>query len=119
MPRFSFFRKDEAIDSHANAPVDNFGVNFIFERALRRMDVHAEQRKVQQDKFESHLTTYENENLVLELRLRKKTEDFDNLNEKCKALRVCILFFFETIDYSLETNKSGKNSKYLILFVTL
>lgn len=82
------FRDDEEIDSLAEAPIDNFGVSFIFERALRRLDVHAEQRKLQQDKFESHLKKYESDNEVLELKLTNKCADFNKLNEKYKTLRV-------------------------------
>lgn len=63
-------------------------MNFIFERALRRLDVQAEQRKVQQLKYDSHLKQLEGENDILELKLSQKDKDFVKLKEKIKALQV-------------------------------
>lgn len=83
------WRVDDDTDSYTETPnVDNFGVSFIFERALRRLDVHAEQRKLQKDKFDSHLKKYENDIQVLELKLSNKIKDFDKLHDKFKALQV-------------------------------
>lgn len=69
-------------------PVDNFGVNFIFERALRRLDVGAEQRKLQQSKFDSHLQQLENDNAMLELKLTKKGKEFEQLHGKYANIQV-------------------------------
>lgn len=88
------WRNDDETDSYIETPnVDNFGVSFIFERALRRLDVHAEQRKLQQDKFDSHLKKYENDIQVLELKLTNKGRDFDKLHDKFKILQVQTGYF--------------------------
>lgn len=79
-------------DSYIETPnVDHFGVSFVFERALRRLDVHAEQRKLQHDKFESHLKKYEGDIQVLELKLSNRNNDYEKLHDKFKALQVQIL----------------------------
>lgn len=85
---------DDDTDSYTETPnVDNFGVSFIFERALRRLDVHAEQRKLQHDKFDSHLKKYENDIEVLELKLSNKDKDFNKLHDKFKSLQVFTVLF--------------------------
>lgn len=84
-----FSADDDDADSYVETPnVDNFGVSFIFERALRRLDVHAEQRKLQQDKFDGHLKKYENDIQVLELKLSNKGNDYDRLHDRFKSLQV-------------------------------
>lgn len=82
------FSNDEETDSQLETPIDNFGVSFIFERALRRLDVHAEQRKLQQNKFDSRLNQFENDNQILENRLTNKGKDFEKLQDKYITLQV-------------------------------
>lgn len=83
-----FSRNDGETATNIETQIDNFGVSFIFERALRRLDVQTEQRRLQQDKFDSHLKSFENDNQMLELRLSNKVKDFDNLKDKFVALQV-------------------------------
>lgn len=82
------------IDLRNGVPNDNFGASFIFERALKRMDVQTEQRRLQQEKFESLLKNADNDNKMLELRLTNKDKDIEKANEKFKNLQV---FFLKNI----------------------
>lgn len=77
-------------------------MSFIFERALRRLDVHAEQRKLQQDKFDSHLKKYENDIQVLELKLKNRDKDFDKLHDKFKSLQVQTSLFNYYLCFDME-----------------
>lgn len=78
----------EIIDLRNGVPNDNFGASFIFERALKRMDVQTLERRLQQDKFESLLKNVENDNKMLEFRLTNKDKDIEKANEKFKNLQV-------------------------------
>lgn len=64
-------------------------MSFIFKRALRRLDVQTEQRRLQQDRYDSHLKQLENDYKMLELRLKNKDKDIEKLNEKCVSIQVC------------------------------
>lgn len=63
-------------------------MSFVFERVLRRLDVHSEQKKLQQTKFDGHLKKYVADIEVLELKLSQKNKDFNNLHDKFKGLQV-------------------------------
>ncbi|XP_055303761.1 uncharacterized protein LOC129569184 [Sitodiplosis mosellana] len=76
---------DEGVDLRNGAPSDNFGASFIFERALKRMDVQTQQRRLQQEKFDSQLKNVENDYKILELRLTNKDKDLQKLNDKLKS----------------------------------
>lgn len=78
----------EIIDLRNGVPNDNFGASFIFERALKRMDVQTLERRLQQDKFESLLKNVENDNKMLEFRLTNKDKYIEKANEKFKNLQV-------------------------------
>lgn len=52
------------------------------------MDVTAEQRKLQQEKFNGHLEQLENDNSILELKLSNKGKDFDQLHGKYVNIQV-------------------------------
>lgn len=86
--RRTFFSNNEHDNSEIESQIDNFGVSFIFERALRRLDVQTEQRRLQQDKFDGRLKQLENDNLVLEQRLTNKNRDFDKLKDKFGVIQV-------------------------------
>lgn len=86
--RRTLFSNNEHDNSEIESQIDNFGVSFIFERALRRLDVQTEQRRLQQDKFDGRLKQLENDNLVLEQRLTNKNRDFDKLKDKFGVIQV-------------------------------
>ncbi|XP_031627288.1 uncharacterized protein LOC116343404 [Contarinia nasturtii] len=76
---------DELVDLSNGIPDnDHFGASYIFERALKRMDVQTQQRRLQQDKYESQLKNIENDNKMLELKLTNKDKDLDKLKDKFK-----------------------------------
>lgn len=52
------------------------------------MDVQTQQRRLQQDKFDSQLKNFENDNKMLELRLTNKDKDIEKLKEKFKNAQV-------------------------------
>lgn len=110
-------RNDDETDSYIETPnVDNFGVSFIFERALRRLDVHAEQRKLQQDKFDSHLKKYENDIQVLELKLKNRDKDFDKLHDKFKSLQVQTSSFNYYLCFDMERDFFVRIGKSNLVF---
>lgn len=84
----SFLSDEEMVDLRNGAPNDNFGASFIFERALKRMDVQTQQRRLQQEKYESQLKNVENDNKILELRLTNKDKDLQKLTDKLKTTQV-------------------------------
>lgn len=62
----------------------------IFKQALQRQDVHAEQRKLQQDKFDSRLKKYEGDVQQLERKLSQKNKEFNKLHDNVNNLEVKI-----------------------------
>lgn len=88
----SLLSDDEMIDLRNGVPSDNFGASFIFERALKRMDVQTQQRRLQQEKYESQLNNVENDNKILELKLTNKDKDLQKLSDKLKNSQVFISF---------------------------
>lgn len=84
-----FFSPFRDIEDITQEEVDRFGVSFIFKRALRRLDVQTEQRRLQQVKFDGHLMQLENDYKTLELRLKNRDRDFDKLNDKYVNIQVC------------------------------
>lgn len=90
--KFSFnFSLNSDVEDITQAEVDQYGVSFIFKRALRRLDVQTEQRRLQQDKFDSHFTQLENDYKMLELKLRNKDRDFDKLKDKYVNIQVWLI----------------------------
>lgn len=87
---FLFFFSDVEleVDLRNGVPNDNFGASYIFERALKRMDVHTQQRRLQQEKYEGQLKYVENDNKMLELRLTNKDKDIKKLKDKLKSTQV-------------------------------
>lgn len=65
-------------------------MSFVFERVLRHLDVHPEQKKLQQLKFDGHIKKYEGDIQVLRLKLSQKDKDLDKLHDKFKSLQVKI-----------------------------
>lgn len=75
----------ELPDLRNGAADDNFGASFIFERALKRMDVQTEQRRLQKEKYEGQLKDAENDYKQLELRLKQQHRDFVKVHDKFKS----------------------------------
>lgn len=61
------------------------------------MDVQTEQRRLQQDKYESQLKNVQNDNKMLELRLTNKDKDLEKLKDKFKEIQVFDEFCTETL----------------------
>lgn len=91
--KFEFVEKNEILplccfNFRDDGPITNFGASYVFERALRRYDIQAEQRKLQQNKYDSQLSKIENDNQALEYKLAKKETDFVRISDKCRSLQV-------------------------------
>lgn len=69
-------------------PSYNDGSVFVFEKVMKKLDVHLAEQKIQEDRFNYLLEKSEHENEILERRLKEKTLEVEKLKRQLKQQQV-------------------------------
>lgn len=73
-----------------NLPSYNDGAVFVFEKVMKKLDIHLAEQKILEDRYKYQLKKSEDDNEVLENRLTSRNNEIAKLNRQLKHRQVGI-----------------------------